>query len=69
MRPTADAGPALRRSRDDRMIVGVMGGIARFAGLDADRLRLAFVVLAVLSAGFPGILVYLALWFVIPDER
>lgn len=62
-------GPALRRSRDDRMIAGVMAGIARFTRIDADRLRLAFVVLAILSAGFPGILVYLALWFVIPDER
>ena len=56
------------RSRRDRMIAGVMGGIARRLGWDANLLRIVFVLVSVLSAAFPGILVYLILWVVIPEE-
>lgn len=50
------------------MVAGVLGGLARHLGWPADRLRIAYVVLSVLSAAFPGLLVYLVLWFVMPDE-
>lgn len=59
----------LRRSEEDRVIAGVLGGIARFTGLDPFRIRLAFFVVSVLSVGFPGILVYIASWYVMPSER
>ena len=59
----------LLRSREDRWIAGVCGGIARSLGWNADRLRLAYVVASILSAAFPGILVYVALWFVMPAEE
>lgn len=58
----------LRRSSQDRMIAGVMGGAAQFFGLDPNLLRVIYVIGSVMSAAFPGILVYVLLWLVIPDE-
>lgn len=60
-------GP-LRRSRTNRMIAGVIGGFADWAGMDATLARVGFVVLSVLSAGFPGTLVYLIAAVVMPQE-
>ena len=57
----------LRRSRDERMIFGVCGGLGEFFGLDPIWFRLMFVILA-LPGGLPGILPYLILWLVIPQE-
>lgn len=57
----------LSRSRD-RMIAGVCGGLAEWFGWPADRVRIAYVILSILSAAFPGILMYLVLWFLMPDE-
>ena len=54
------------RSRDDKMIAGVCGGIAEYFGWPADRVRIAYVLLSILSIAFPGILVYLVLWVVMP---
>lgn len=51
----------------DRMIAGVVSGIAHYFGWPTTRTRVAFVALSVLSAGFPGIVVYLLLWLVMPD--
>ena len=59
---------ALVRSRD-RMIAGVCAGIADYFGWRSGPTRLGFVVLSVLSAAFPGILVYLVLWLVMPAPR
>jgi phage shock protein PspC (stress-responsive transcriptional regulator) len=59
---------SLSRSRDDRMLAGVMGGIARRFGWNATLLRVLFVILSIASAAFPGILVYLILWLLMPDE-
>lgn len=58
-------GRVLKRS-DDRMIAGVCGGIADYLGLDPTLVRIAYAALAVISAAFPGILVYLVLWVVMP---
>lgn len=56
----------LRRSRD-RMIAGVCGGFAEWLGWKPDRVRVAYVILSVLSAAFPGVLAYLLLWLLVPD--
>ncbi|HEY7471425.1 MAG TPA: PspC domain-containing protein [Gemmatimonadota bacterium] len=61
--------PPLRRSRDKRMIAGVMGGIAEHLDLNVTLLRILYVVVSIFSAGFPGILVYLLLWLLIPARR
>ena len=58
----------LSRSRHDRMIAGVMGGIARRYGWSSTLVRVLFVILSVVSAAFPGILVYLLLWLLMPEE-
>jgi phage shock protein C len=59
---------ALYRSRTDRIIGGVCGGIAKSIGWSGFRVRLIYVIVSVLSVAFPGILVYLILWLVIPQE-
>ena len=57
---------ALYRSDSDRMIGGVCGGIARSLDWDPTLVRVLFVLLSVLSAAFPGTLVYIILWIVMP---
>lgn len=59
----------LRRSRNHRMIAGVIGGLAAFFGLDPTTLRVVYVIGSILSAAFPGILVYLLLWLVMPLDE
>jgi phage shock protein C len=56
----------LYRSRSDRKLAGVCGGLAQFFGLDPTLIRVLFVVLAVL--GGSGILIYLAMWIMVPNE-
>lgn len=63
---TDDDGMKLQRTPDDKVIAGVCGGLARYLGWDATRLRIGYVALSVLSAGFPGLLVYIVLWFLMP---
>ncbi len=63
------AQPYLRRSRNDRMIAGVCGGLAEYYGISPFRVRLLYIIISVASAAFPGILVYLALWFLIPNDE
>ena len=63
-----NAPRTLSRSRNDRVLAGVMGGIARRFGWNSTLVRVLFVVLSILSAGFPGILVYIILWLLMPEE-
>lgn len=58
----------LSRSLDDRMIAGIMGGIARRMGWSSTLLRVLFVIGSIASAAFPGIIVYLILWLLMPNE-
>ncbi|BDU16207.1 PspC domain-containing protein [Lysobacter auxotrophicus] len=57
----------LSRSRHDRMIAGVLGGIARRFGWNSTLTRVLFVLVSIASAAFPGALVYLILWLLIPE--
>ena len=57
----------LSRSRHDRMVAGVLGGIARRFGWNSTLLRVLYVLGSIASAAFPGILVYLILWLLIPE--
>ncbi|MBM4129720.1 PspC domain-containing protein [bacterium] len=61
----SDPGTPVRRSRD-KVLAGVCGGLAERLGWSPGRFRLAYVVLSICSAAFPGILVYAVLWFVMP---
>ncbi|MBO1530910.1 PspC domain-containing protein [Psychrobacter sp. F1192] len=56
----------LHRSRNNRMIAGVMGGIAEYLGWSPMWVRVLFVLVSSLSAAVPGILIYIILWIVMP---
>ena len=57
----------LRRSRSDRMLAGVCGGLATYFRLDPTVVRVLYVLISILSAAFPVILVYLIFWLVVPE--
>ena len=57
----------LHRSRNHRMIAGVMGGIAEYLGWSPTLTRILFVVVSSASAAVPGILIYIILWLVMPN--
>lgn len=57
----------LRRSRDERVIAGVCGGLGIYFGVDPVWFRVAFVILAI--GGGSGVLIYLISWLVIPGQR
>lgn len=62
---TINTRPALRRSRNNRILAGVCGGLAEFFGISAFWFRLAFFI-AFLPGGVPGIGLYLLAWLIIP---
>jgi phage shock protein C len=63
---TAQQHP-LRRSRSNRMIAGVCGGLAEFFGISSFWFRLGFLI-ALVPGGIPGLLPYLILWIIVPSE-
>src|SRR3954453_5199474 len=64
--PGPPARPQLRRSRTDKMLGGVSGGLAEYSGIDALLWRVGFVALAL--AGGTGFVVYLLLWLLMPAD-
>jgi phage shock protein C len=62
-------GGGLARNPNDAWIAGVCGGIARWLGWSSDAVRILYVLVSVLSAAFPGLLVYIVLWAVMPIEE
>jgi phage shock protein C len=57
----------LRRSRTNKVIAGVCGGIGRYLGVDPVLIRIAFAVLAIAGGG--GILLYILAWILMPEEE
>lgn len=58
----------LYRSRRHKIIAGVCGGLADFLGWEPTVVRVAYVILSVISVGFPGTIAYVILWIVMPKE-
>jgi len=58
---------SLRRSKSNRMIAGICGGLAEFFGISSFWFRLAFVI-ALIPGGVPGLLVYFIMWMIVPSE-
>jgi phage shock protein C len=56
------------RSQNDRVIAGVCGGLANHFDLPSSKLRVVWVLGTLFSAAFPGIFLYLALWYLMPKE-
>jgi phage shock protein PspC (stress-responsive transcriptional regulator) len=59
----------LHRTTHDRILGGVCGGIARWLGWSPTGVRILYVLISILSAAFPGMLVYLILWIVMPRDE
>ncbi|MEM1206036.1 MAG: PspC domain-containing protein, partial [Acidobacteriota bacterium] len=57
------------RSRRNKVIAGVCGGLAEWLGWDPTTVRVLYVVGSILSVAFPGLLVYLALWIAMPQAN
>ncbi len=63
-RPSND----LRRVKDGAIIAGVCAGLARWVGWDPTLVRFLYVLVSIASAAFPGILVYILLWLIMPRD-
>lgn len=63
---STSTGRSLRRSRRDRWIAGVCGGLGEFFGIGAGWFRLGFVI-ALIPGGIPGLLLYVILWIIVPN--
>ncbi len=61
-----DASRKLYRSKSNRQIAGVCGGLAEYFSVDATLIRVLFVLLAVL--GGSGLVLYVAMWIIVPKE-
>jgi phage shock protein C len=53
----------------DKMIAGVLGGLAEYFDVDPTIVRIVYVILSLASVGFPGLLAYLIMWAIIPQKR
>lgn len=54
---------------NNRVIAGVCGGLAKWLGWDVALVRILYLLVSIISAGFPGTLVYIILWVVMPEEN
>ena len=59
----------LTRSRKDKMLGGICGGIADYMVVDPTIVRLIFALATFFTAVFPGVLIYLIMWIVVPKEQ
>ena len=60
-------GKVLVRRRDNRIVAGVCAGLADYAGIDVNLLRVIVAALTLFTAG-TGVLAYVIAWLVIPEE-
>jgi len=58
----------LKRTRNDRFIAGVCGGLAKYMDVDPTIVRLIFALATFFTVVFPGIIIYLIMWIVMPKE-
>ncbi len=58
----------LTRSRTEKMLAGICGGLAAYLDIDPTIIRLLFVLATFFTLAFPGILIYLVMWIIVPEE-
>ena len=61
------AAKRLTRSKE-KMIAGVLAGLADYINMDPSILRILYVVLSIASIGFPGLIAYIVMWIIIPED-
>ena len=59
----------LRRSVANRAIAGVCGGLGEYFDIDPTVVRVVYVLVSVFSVAFPGLLIYIILWILIPERE
>jgi len=59
----------LTRSSRNKMVAGVCGGLANYFSIEPDKMRLIYVLISIFSAAFPGLLVYVILWIILPEDN
>ena len=59
----------LTRSNRNKMIAGVCGGLAEYLNMDPTVVRVLYVLVSIVSAGFPGIVAYIVLMFLMPPPE
>ncbi len=59
--------PVLRRSRRNRVVAGVCGGLGEFFGISSFWFRLGMLI-ALIPGGVPGLLIYFLMWIMVPSE-
>ena len=64
----AEQPKRLYRRRKGRKLLGVLGGLADFFGLDSSLVRIAYLVITFFTLGIPGVFLYLVLVFIVPVE-
>lgn len=57
----------LRRSKKNRIIAGVCGGIGEYLGIDPTVVRLCFILFTLLTGVVPGLVFYCIAWSIIPE--
>ena len=67
--PPPPARRRLTRSSRYKMIAGVCGGLAEYFDMDPTIVRVAYVLISIVSAAFPGLLAYIILMFVMPPAE
>lgn len=63
------SGKKLYRSRTDRKVGGVLGGAADYLNIDANLLRLVYVMLTLFTAMWAGFLLYIIAMIIVPEEE
>lgn len=61
------AAKRLTRSKE-KMVAGVLAGLADYINMDPSILRILYVVLSIASIGFPGLIAYIVMWIIIPED-
>ena len=64
----AERPKRLYRSRTDRQLTGVLGGVSEYLGLDPSLVRIVYVIVTILTGFVPGIFLYIIMAFVVPVE-
>jgi len=58
----------LTRSVKDKMLAGICGGLANYMDVDPTIVRLVFALATFFTVVFPGVIIYLIMWIIVPKE-
>ena len=59
----------LYRSKRNRVLAGILGGVGEYFGIDPVLIRLAFVALTIFTGVIPGVIFYLVALLIVPERK